>query len=321
MPFRPGLRTIYDEALTSNAQCLERAQAELSFWQARSVAGTLVARPHFTLRLYDVVSVDAPPWGGPALDAARVTGIMERYGFGDWEQEITIGDIPQQSLLHTENRPGRGRKSSAGRKRATRSTRSSKSRTTRTAYARRDHTHDAGELESGAVGEAQLADGAVTTDKIADEAVTTDKIADDAVTTDKIVDDAVTAAKIAAGAVGSSEIATNAVGSSEIASGAVGSDELADDAVTGYKIADNAVWSNHIASGVVNTAELANDAVTAAKLNIDVVGAGLSQGAGGELNVVADNTTIEVSAGSVSIKNGGIKYDHLSATLKALLGI
>jgi hypothetical protein len=134
-------RTITDATLSSNAQCLEHATGELSYWQARSTAGTLVARPHFTLRLYDVVSVAAPPWGGPALSKARVTEIVERYGLGDWEQEITIGDLPERALLHTENRPGK-RKTASTRKKAKRTTRSTKSRTTRTSYARRDHVHE-----------------------------------------------------------------------------------------------------------------------------------------------------------------------------------
>ncbi len=135
------LRTITDTTLSSNAQCLEHATGELSFWQSRATAGTLVARPHFTLRLYDVVSVAAPPWGGPAVAKARVTEIVERYGLGDWEQEITIGDLPERALLHTENRPGK-RKSSSSRKKSKRTSRSTKSRYTRTSYARRDHTHE-----------------------------------------------------------------------------------------------------------------------------------------------------------------------------------
>jgi len=91
--------TLRDPSLSSNAQCTTRAESELSFWQARATTGVLVARPHFTLRMYDVVSVAAPAWGGPALSAARVTGITESYGFDEWEQEITIGDLPEQSLL------------------------------------------------------------------------------------------------------------------------------------------------------------------------------------------------------------------------------
>ena len=142
-------RTIADESLGSDAQCLERATAELSFWQSRRVAGTLVARPHFTLRLYDVVSVAAPPWGGPALSAARVTGIVERYGFGEWEQEIRVGDLPEQSLLHTESRPGRGRKSSASRKRKKRQSTGGRG-SSRKSYSKREHTHDTTEITSGA---------------------------------------------------------------------------------------------------------------------------------------------------------------------------
>jgi len=85
-------RTLTDDALGSDAQCTERARAELRRWQAGSSCGLIVARPHFSLRLYDVVSVAAPPWGGPAL-TGRVMGYVEEYGRGRgiWEQRIRIG--------------------------------------------------------------------------------------------------------------------------------------------------------------------------------------------------------------------------------------
>jgi hypothetical protein len=88
------LRTITDRDLTSDAQCEERARAELRTWQAQTVTATIVARPHFTLRMYDVVDVAAPPWGGPSV-TGRVRHILEEYGHGQglWQQTITAGGV------------------------------------------------------------------------------------------------------------------------------------------------------------------------------------------------------------------------------------
>jgi hypothetical protein len=88
------LRTITDKDLASDAQCEERARAELRTWQAQTVTATIVARPHFTLRMYDVVDVAAPPWGGPAV-TGRVRRILEEYGHGEgrWQQTIMAGGL------------------------------------------------------------------------------------------------------------------------------------------------------------------------------------------------------------------------------------
>jgi len=86
------LRTLFDDDLGSDAQCAERARAELRFWKAQSTTGLMVARPHFGLRLYDVVTMAAPPWGGPAM-TGRVMAYKEEYGRGKgvWEQRIVLG--------------------------------------------------------------------------------------------------------------------------------------------------------------------------------------------------------------------------------------
>lgn len=92
------LRTITDRGVDSDAKCAERAQAELRYWQAQVVSGLVRARPHFSLRLYDVVSVAAPAYGGPAITAGRVTEIVEEYGRlrGLWEQRLTLGRLPMR---------------------------------------------------------------------------------------------------------------------------------------------------------------------------------------------------------------------------------
>ena len=84
---------VSDSNLTTSAQCSARAQAELDHWIARRTSGRLVARPHYSLRVYDVVSVAAPPWGGSALSSARVIAYTELYGWEIWEQQIQIGEL------------------------------------------------------------------------------------------------------------------------------------------------------------------------------------------------------------------------------------
>lgn len=93
---------IEDKSLGSDAECATRATAELQFFQSQAVSATVVARPHFSLRMYDMVSVGAPFWGGATLAAGRVTQITERYGLEEWEQEIELGDIPENILSATE---------------------------------------------------------------------------------------------------------------------------------------------------------------------------------------------------------------------------
>jgi len=148
------LRTITDRNLTSNAQCTERARAELRFWLAQTVTGKIVARPHFTLRMYDVLEVLAPPWGGPSV-TGRVRRIVEEYGRGRslWHQIVEIGGL-------------------AGRRVA--------------AADLDDGAVDSSHLIEGAVTVDELAAGSVETGKLAAGAVTADELASNAVTADKI---------------------------------------------------------------------------------------------------------------------------------------
>lgn len=148
------LRTITDKSLTSDAQCTERARGELRFWLAQTVTGRIVARPHFTLRMYDVLSVAAPPWGGPAR-TGRVRRIVEEYGRGQslWHQIIEIGGLAGRSI------------GAAGLA---------------------DGAVDSSHLIEGAVTVDELAAGSVETGKLAAGAVTSDELASGAVTADKI---------------------------------------------------------------------------------------------------------------------------------------
>lgn len=101
------LRTLTDDDLGSDAQCAERARAELRFWKAQSTTGLIVARPNFSLRLYDVVSMAAPPWGGPAM-TGRVMAYKEEYGRGKgvWEQRIVLGGGEPRGLGPGDLRDG-----------------------------------------------------------------------------------------------------------------------------------------------------------------------------------------------------------------------
>ena len=95
-------RRINDRTLTSTEECAQRALAELEYWNARSSAGVIVARPHFTLHLFDVVSSPAPIWGGPAIGQGHVIAITEWYNFGTrkFDQSIQLGEIPTAAARH-----------------------------------------------------------------------------------------------------------------------------------------------------------------------------------------------------------------------------
>lgn len=77
------------------------------------------------------------------------------------------------------------------------------------------------------------------------------------------------------------------------------------------------VSSKFIKNLAVTTAKLADDAVTAAKLNADVAGLGLSQAAGGELDVNVDDVSIEISGDNLQVKDGGITEAKLDAGIDA----
>lgn len=88
--------TIYDESLSTNALCEQRAIAELDLYEANSIAGIIRCRPCHGLELLDVVTIDDPPWGG-ADTVGRVIQWVEEYshrGKGKWEQIIALGHAP-----------------------------------------------------------------------------------------------------------------------------------------------------------------------------------------------------------------------------------
>ena len=63
----------------------------------------------------------------------------------------------------------------------------------------------------------------------------------------------------------------------------------------------------------VGTAQIAADAVDKTKIASDVAGAGLSQAAGGELDVGVDNATLQISGGNLRVKALGVGTSQIAA--------
>jgi Chaperone of endosialidase len=113
-------------------------------------------------------------------------------------------------------------------------------------------------------------------------------------------DGAITSAKIADGAIMDIDInASAAIALSKLATGALPS---------GITIA-----SANLTDLTIATADLAAEAVTAAKIASAVAGSGLSGGAGTALAVNVDNSTIEINADTLRIKDGAISVGKLAA--------
>lgn len=119
-------QTFYDKDLDSNAECAQRAVAELDIYEADAVFATLVCRPCHGLELYDVITVDSPPWGG-ANTVGRVIRYREEWNqHGRWHQIIQLGSVPDKD---PGNQPAK-KKGRKGRcKRSRRRSRKSRRRT------------------------------------------------------------------------------------------------------------------------------------------------------------------------------------------------
>jgi hypothetical protein len=177
------------------------------------------------------------------------------------------------------------------------------------------------QLASG-TGGLTIQQNAVTTDKIATDAVTASEIASNAVASDEIASDAVGSQEIQTNAVTSDEIATNAVGSDEIATDAVGADEIAPFAVGNQELAFNAVTSDRIVDGTVGTVDIAansittgliaNDQVSGEDINPNLAGQGLTQDGSGNLDLNPDNSTLELNADQLRVRNLGITNDQIA---------
>jgi hypothetical protein len=88
--------SIYDTSLKSDADCAQRAQAELDLYEAFATEATIVCRPIHGLELFDVIKVDNPPWNGSDV-TGRVIHFREvRDTDGRWYQVITLGQAPDK---------------------------------------------------------------------------------------------------------------------------------------------------------------------------------------------------------------------------------
>lgn len=84
--------TVHDVRLTTNDECTAAATAMLRYFQARAQEAILIAHPVHGLEMYDMITLDSPPWGGSNV-SGRVIGILETYDHdkGTWQQVITLG--------------------------------------------------------------------------------------------------------------------------------------------------------------------------------------------------------------------------------------
>lgn len=122
------------------------------------------------------------------------------------------------------------------------------------------------------------------------------------VDTIRIKDGGVTALKLAAASVATANLIQTA------GSEAVTTATIRSGAVTTAKL------DTTLNSEAVTTATIRSGAVTAAKINGDVVGSGLSGGAGTALSVSVDNSTIEVGAGSLRVKDNGVTAAKINSS-------
>lgn len=104
-----------------------------------------------------------------------------------------------------------------------------------------------------------------------------------------------------------------AAGGARIKDLGVSTAKLAALAVTTAKIAAGAVTSAELGAAAVTTAKLAADAVDKTIINADVAGAGITQAAGGELDVNADGSTLEVVTDQVRIKDLGVSSTKIAS--------
>ncbi len=82
-------------------------------------------------------------------------------------------------------------------------------------------------------------------------------------------------------------------------------------------IGSNAVTSSKINSGAVTLAKLASNSVDENKIASSVAGDGLAGGAGSALSVNVDDSTIEINADSLRLKDAGITNAKLGSSIIA----
>jgi hypothetical protein len=158
----------------------------------------------------------------------------------------------------------------------------------------------------------RLKDGGVTLAKLAANSVDATKIVAETITADKFAPGAVSGASLNEGAVTAIKIATDAVTTIKILNGNVTAVKLAPGSVTTEKILDSSVTALKLAPNSVTTAKITDGNVFAVKLAADVAGDGLTS-ALGVLSVNPDNSTLEINADAVRVKDSGITAAKLGA--------
>ena len=106
--------------------------------------------------------------------------------------------------------------------------------------------------------------------------------------------------------------------SNAIADGSIDSSAyFASGVVDASALASNAVTSSKLASSSVSTAKVQDAAINESKLASSVAGDGLAGGAGSALSVNVDDSTIEINADSLRLKDGGISNAKLGSSIVA----
>jgi len=93
----PREKYIVDPTLESDAACLARAQAELTYYTALAATASIIARPCFGLELFDVVTLANAPWGDTSLEA-RVSSFVEYFHPDAIRQEIAVSRATTAAL-------------------------------------------------------------------------------------------------------------------------------------------------------------------------------------------------------------------------------
>lgn len=108
--------------------------------------------------------------------------------------------------------------------------------------------------------------------------------------------------------------------STQILDESLTTEKIANNAVTADKISDSltvdsdrAVNTNHIRNSAIVERTIADDAITAVKLNGNVAGDAIEKDIDGSLKVKVDNTTIEITSDTLSVKSGDLQSQFLNS--------
>ena len=93
----PREKYIIDSSLESDADCLARAEAELTYYIALAANASIIIQPCFGLEIFDVVTLANAPWGATSLEA-RVSSYVEHFHPDAIRQEISVGSAATTAL-------------------------------------------------------------------------------------------------------------------------------------------------------------------------------------------------------------------------------